>query len=142
MGADRNRPGDAELAAPCGLNCGACRAFVRARDPCPGCRGGDANKPKGRLACAIKNCGELAAGGHRFCVSCAGFPCAELLRLDKRYRTTYGVAPIANLIRIRDHGIESFVAEENEAWRCRECGTRLCMHRPRCDACGHPWRSA
>ncbi|PWB60076.1 MAG: hypothetical protein C3F18_00180 [Nitrosomonadales bacterium] len=55
--------GDTDLIAPCGLNCGLCRAFVRDKNPCPGCRGGDSNKSNACLTCVITHCGELAAGG-------------------------------------------------------------------------------
>ena len=115
---------DALIIAPCGINCSLCRAYMRERQPCPACRGGVDNKSKACLACAIKNCAVLAAGGHRFCFSCEKFPCAKLLRLDHRYRTKYSVSVIENLQRIKAVGVEQFVAEDTTKWSCPQCGSR------------------
>jgi hypothetical protein len=134
------RANDPKIIAPCGVNCSLCRAYIRDRKPCPGCRGGDSHKSNACLTCAIRNCRELAAGGHRFCFSCDNFPCANLLHLEGRYQAQYGVSVIANLERIKAVGVERFVAEEEARWSCPECGSLLCMHRPQCPACGHAWR--
>lgn len=131
---------DVMLIAPCGLHCGLCRAHIRNRRPCPGCRGDDDNKSNACITCAIKNCQHLAAGGHQFCFSCTKFPCPELRHLDHRYRTKYGVSAIANLERIEAVGIKQFVADARDAWSCSKCGTVLCMHKPQCVNCGQPWR--
>jgi hypothetical protein len=131
---------DPQIVAPCGLNCSLCRAYLRDRKPCPGCRGGGTNKSNACLTCAIKNCDELAAGGNQFCSSCDQFPCADLLRLDARYKTRYGVSAIANLERIKAVGVARFVAEEKAKWSCSECGSLLCMHKPQCLHCGHAWQ--
>lgn len=128
--------------APCGINCSLCRAYIREREPCPGCRGGDSNKSNACLTCAIKNCQEFAAGDRQFCHTCDRFPCKELLRLDKRYRTKYGVSVIANLERIKAVGVGRFVAEETAKWSCPECGSLLCMHKPQCPNCGHEWQAS
>jgi hypothetical protein len=142
MSSDQTLLGDTELIAPCGLNCGLCRAFVRDRNPCPGCRGGNIHKSNACVTCVIKNCGELAAGNYRFCFSCAKYPCSDLLHLDDRYRTKYGISVVANLGRIETIGVESFVTEEGAKWLCKKCGSRLCMHKPQCAACGHTWQSS
>jgi hypothetical protein len=131
---------DPMIIAPCGINCSLCRAYIRDRLPCPGCRGVDSHKSNACVACVIKNCEELAAGGHPFCYSCASYPCPVLLHLDKRYRTRYGVSVITNLERIQADGVSCFVAEEATRWSCPECGSRLCMHKPQCVNCGYTWR--
>ena len=125
------------LIAPCGLNCGLCRSFVRNKNPCPGCRVGDSNKSNACLTCVIKHCGDLAAGGHQFCFSCTKFPCTKLLHLDDRYQMKYGISVITNLARIKAIGVESFIAEDDTKWLCPRCGSRLCIHKPRCVSCGH-----
>ena len=130
---------DPLIVAPCGINCSLCRAYVRDRNPCPGCRGGIENKAPTCFNCSIKNCKELATGGYQFCTSCASYPCAKLLHLDLRYRTRYRVSVIANLERIQAVGTDLFVAEEVEKWTCPECGERLCMHKPQCLNCGYTW---
>lgn len=135
------RAGDATLIAPCGLNCSLCRSFIRDRRPCPGCREDGGHKSHACLTCAIKNCKDRAAGGHQFCFSCVKYPCADLLHLDGRYRTKYGVSVIENLERIRAVGVTSFVAEETIRWSCPACGSRLCMHKPQGVNCGHAWQA-
>ena len=130
---------DPLIIAPYGINCSLCRAYMRDRRPCPGCRGSETHKSNACLNCVIKNCAELAAGDHQFCYSCAQYPCAELLRLDTRYRTRYGVSVIANLESIRADGVGSFVEEEATRWTCQQCGARLCIHKPQCVNCGRPW---
>ena len=125
------------LIAPCGLNCGVCRAYIRKNNPCPGCRAGDARKPVRRVRCAIKTCPRLAASRQRFCDSCKVFPCGDVQRLEKRYRTRYGVSPIANLQRIKAVGVRRFGAEEKRRWQCATCRGTLCMHEALCRACGY-----
>ena len=132
---------DPQIIAPCGLNCSLCRAYIRERNPCPGCHGSEIKKSNACLTCAIKNCEELAAGGHQFCSSCDKFPCAELLQLDARYKAKYGVSAIGNLEHIKAIGVERFIAEETAKWSCSECGSLLCMHKPQCLNCGHMWQS-
>ena len=128
------------IIAPCGFNCSLCRAYIRERQPCPGCRQGDINKSHSCLTCVISNCKERAADGHEFCFSCAKYPCADLLHIDERYRTKYGVSFIDNQERIRKVGVKKFVAEEIKKWACPECGTRLCVHQPQCVNCGYVWQ--
>lgn len=131
-----------QILAPCGLNCSLCRAYVRAHNPCPGCRGGDDNKSTACLTCAIKNCKDLADGGHLFCSTCEKFPCAELVHLDARYKSKYGVSAIGNLEQIKAMGVEQFLDQETTKWSCSTCGELLCMHSPQCLNCGHRWKNA
>lgn len=131
---------DPNIIAPCGINCSLCRAFLRDRKPCPGCRSGESNKSNDCLTCVIKNCKELAASRHPFCSLCAKYPCAELRHLDARYQTRYAVSIIENLARVQAIGVERFLAEEATRWSCPKCGSHLCMHRPLCINCGHLWQ--
>ena len=135
------QPDDPQIIAPCGLNCSLCRAYVRERNRCPGCRGDAINKSNACLTCAIKNCEALASGCHQFCSSCDKFPCAELLHLDARYKAKFGVSPIGNIEHIKTIGVQRFVAEEAAKWSCSECGSLLCMHKPQCLNCGHAWQA-
>jgi hypothetical protein len=131
---------DPLIIAPCGLNCSLCRAYIRNRGTCPGCRGADSHKANACVTCAIKTCEELASGGYQFCYSCSRVPCPVLLHLDNRYRTRYSVSVLANLERIQAVGVRRFIAEEATRWSCPECGFRLCMHKPQCINCGHTWQ--
>jgi hypothetical protein len=128
-----------KLIAPCGMNCRLCRAYVRERNRCPGCRADDAEKPKTRVVCKVKTCDRIASGQTKYCFSCDTFPCARLKQLDKRYRTKYGMSMIENLENIRESGIRRFVENEKRRWTCPDCGEIICVHSPQCLSCGHKW---
>jgi hypothetical protein len=130
---------ETRLIAPCGLNCGLCRAHGRARNPCRGCRVAKGTISNTPTTCAIRNCKELTGGNHRFCTTCPEFPCTDLLHLARRYRANYRVNIIANLLQIESIGINRFFTEETVKWSCPRCGTLLCMHKARCPQCGHAW---
>lgn len=128
------------LIAPCGMNCRLCRAYVRDKNACPGCRGGDSSKSKSCIACQIKNCEKIVSGRIKYCFGCDSFPCARLNHLDKRYRTKYGMSMIENLHTVRSLGIRRFIENEKKKWACPECGGLLCVHKSECIYCQHVWR--
>jgi len=128
------------LIAPCGMNCRLCYAYIRGKNHCPGCQGDDAHKSKSCVECRIKNCVNLVNRTVKYCFSCAGYPCARLKRLDKRYRSKYGMSMIDNLEMIKNRGIRHFIRNEMERWTCPECGETLCVHKPQCLSCGQSWR--
>ena len=113
---------------------------MRERNACCGCRRNMGTESDYRLTCRIKNCEQIADGKAKYCFRCDRFPCAVLKRLDKRYRTKYGMSMIENLERIRDMGIRRFIRGEKEKWACRQCGALICVHKPQCPSCGHAWR--
>ena len=128
------------LIAPCGMNCRLCRAYVRDKNACPGCRGDDSSKSKSCIACHIRNCGKIARGRIKYCFGCDNFPCARLNHLDMRYRTKYGMSMIENLNAVRRLGIRHFIENEKKRWACPECGGLLCVHKSECMYCQHVWR--
>jgi hypothetical protein len=130
---------DAALIAPCGMNCGLCRGYVRAKNPCPGCGGDDGAKPGYCVTCRIKTCEHIAGDASAFCFECESFPCARLRQLDKRYRTKYGMSMLDNLREIQEAGTEAFIAAEKRKWTCPDCGSLLCVHHPHCGHCGRAW---
>jgi hypothetical protein len=111
------------LIAPCGMNCGICKAYLRQRNSCHGCHGAQENKPTTRVNCRMRVC-EKRSG--KFCCHCPEFPCEKLRNFDKRYRTKYGMSEIENLEYIRDNGIREFVAAERKKW-ISETGV-FCVH--------------
>ncbi len=121
------------LIAPCGMNCGLCRAFLRSRNRCPGCRGDDRGKPKTRVGCRIKTCRKRVGGD--FCFECSSFPCEPLCALDKRYRTKYGMSMIDNLKSMAVDGVARFIEREKLRWACPGCGATLCVHEASCLVC-------
>ncbi len=133
-------PFDSSLIAPCGMNCRLCYAYVRDRNVCPGCRGEDPSKPKYCVVCRIKTCEKMAGDGRGFCFGCDTFPCARLKRLDKRYRTKYGMSMIENLGMIESSGMDRFLQAERERRTCPECGGVICVHKAECPSCGRAWR--
>jgi hypothetical protein len=128
------------LIAPCGMNCGLCRAYARDKNACPGCRGEDSLKTKVRVACKIKNCEKIVPGKVSYCSSCDSFPCAVLNHLDNRYRTKYAMSMIDNLQNIKEFGIRDFIKKETERWACPGCGETICVHKESCISCGYKWR--
>ncbi|MBZ5499786.1 MAG: DUF3795 domain-containing protein [Acidobacteriia bacterium] len=101
------------LIAPCGMNCGICRAFLREHNRCHGCNDAELNKPKTRVNCRLRICDKR---GGKFCCHCPEFPCDRLRHLDHRYRTKYGMSQIENLERIWDKGIRKFLEAERKRW--------------------------
>lgn len=110
------------LIAPCGIDCGICLHFLRAKNKCPGCFTGRKvnNKP---IKCPTRLCKKRKG---EFCFSCDTFPCERIKRLDKRYRERYGMSEIENLEFIRDKGIDNFIKNECQKWQSSK-GT-LCIH--------------
>ncbi len=128
------------LIAPCGMNCGLCRGYQRTRNPCPGCRADDRGKPKTRTACRIKIYAASRGARRNSCAGCPKLPCFWLTRLDRRYRTKYGMSMIDNLRSIEAAGLRAFVEREKTRWACPGCGQMLCVHQAACPGCGRPWR--
>lgn len=128
------------LIAPCGMNCRLCIAYIREKNPCPGCRCDNRVKPKTRFTCRIKTCDKLKVGTAKYCFTCDLFPCGRLKHLDKRYRTKYGMSMIDNLAQIQKTGIRRFIKNELKKWACPECGELLCVHKPQCLCCSRSWR--
>ncbi len=95
------------------MNCGICRAFLREKDPCHGCRHAEKNMPVTRANCKMRTCTKRTGS---FCCQCPEFPCDRLRIMDKRYRTKYGMSEIENLEIIRKEGIRKFVAAERKRW--------------------------
>ena len=126
------------LIAPCGINCSICRAYLRERNPCPGCRGNNTVKPKTRVNCKIKTCTIFTDEEKTFCYQCKDFPCQILEKLDDRYRKRYHMSVLENLEEIRDSGIEKFLENEKIRWTCTQCKGIICVHDGRCSQCGEP----
>jgi hypothetical protein len=134
------RPSNKEyLIAPCGMNCSLCSAYLRLRNPCPGCRRLNSGSAKGCIACRIRLCHAQRVGEGRFCVKCESFPCERIRHMDKRYRTKYGMSIVENLRAIGTGGVRQFVKQERAKWRCPQCGETLCVHKPTCVFCDRPW---
>ena len=122
-----------ELIAPCGMNCCICIAFLREKNKCTGCRGSDKNKTITITQCKIRTCSKLNSN---FCYDCKDFPCGNLNHLDKRYKTKYHMSMIENLKFMQTNGISQFLKQEEERWKCPDCGKVICCHNGICYSCG------
>ena len=124
------------MIAPCGMNCALCSGYLRDKKLCAGCRSDGADMTGYCKKCIIRNCEKLKIAKRPYCFECDTYPCARLKRLDKRYRSRYGMSMLDNLAYIRDSGIRKFVQKEKERWTCRRCGSIVSVHRNECLYCG------
>ncbi len=124
-----------QIVAPCGINCSLCLAFQRDKNSCCGCWGPDDQKPLSCVHCIIKNCEYLAATQSKFCYECIKYPCARIKQLNKRYSTKYNVSIADNQQTIKNRGLEAFILQDTEKWKCPQCGGSICMHRGFCLKC-------
>lgn len=129
-----------ELIAPCGMNCALCASFLAYSygipkkagrvSHCAGCR------PRDKQCAFIKKrCTRLARKEIDFCFECGRKPCPDLLRVDKLYRTRYGMSPVANLEFIRTKGMAAFLKHQKKEHACPECGGLVCVHNGKCYTC-------
>lgn len=127
-----------ELIAPCGANCGICVAHFgytsegkKRKRICSGCR-----SRKSLCAFIKKKCLKLASNQIEYCFECSSFPCEDLRALDRRYTEAFGMSMIGNLNYIKENGIEQFLKNEQERWKCPNCGSIICVHNKVCYTCG------
>lgn len=133
---------DNNLAAPCGIYCGMCRAFlVKKKDQleqrgfkqgCDGCR----IRFK-KCAFIRRDCPPLLKKEIDFCYECENFPCQNLKKIDKTYRERYSVNLIGNLKRIEEIGVQKWLQEQGKLYTCPECGGEICVHDAECYDCGY-----
>ena len=122
--------------APCGINCGTCRAHLRDRNKCPGCMSPSGPRLNSCLKCPIRNCDLLEKTTSKFCYECISFPCQRVKHIDKRYQTKYKTGLIENLQTISSTGISDYLQKESTRWTCSICGSVLSVHSPNCLKCG------
>ena len=130
-----------DLIAPCGMNCGICKAYLaysrgvpQERDKvthCAGCL------PRGKNCYVKRGCRNPAKKNMRFCFECDQMPCKNLDRLDRRYREHYGMSMVENLKQIKTQGIEDFLKSQEAKSKCPECGDVVSVHDRKCYSCGH-----
>ena len=126
------------MIAPCGMNCSICVAYFgyridgeRRKSTCSGCR-----PDKRKCAFIIKRCKYIPKEEVEFCFECVEFPCDNLRKLDKRYRTRFDMSMIENLEFIKENGMDKFLKQQEERYKCPECGGVICVHNGKCYSCG------
>jgi len=133
-------PKPADLVAPCGMNCAICKAYIalthdvpRARGKvtyCAGC------KPRAKNCYIKRNCKKLTHNEIQFCFECNDMPCKNLSHLDKRYRERYAMSMVENQKTLKNKGIDGFLKNQAEKYRCPSCGDMVCVHDHKCYGCG------
>jgi hypothetical protein len=129
-----------ELIAPCGMNCVICSGYLASKYDvkakgikmpyCIGCRPRDK-----KCAFLKKRCTFLLKGKLQYCYECDDFPCSNLRRLDKRYRSNFRMSMIENSKFIKENGMTLFLQQEADKWKCPECGAEICCHNGICFNC-------
>ncbi|MDD1768889.1 MAG: DUF3795 domain-containing protein [Methanomassiliicoccales archaeon] len=139
-----------ELAAYCGLYCGSCETFRAWKDKdaallmkeaeesgrpveeirCDGCKSSDVIF--WCRQCKIKDC--AVGRGFQFCSECGDFPCRFVLEFEASRLHHEGV--ISELRRIREIGVDEWLAGQDRKWRCPSCSGRITFYDERCRDCG------
>jgi len=136
-----NKEFTADLIAPCGINCGLCKAYLAySREVpykkgevyhCTGCRVRDK-----KCAFIKRDCEKLRKKQISYCFECQDMPCERLSKLDRLYTSHYGISPIENQKLIKEKGMDEFLKTEKEKHKCPSCGDVVSMHNGKCYACG------
>jgi hypothetical protein len=131
---------DPALIAPCGMNCALCAGYLALKNDlkskgirminCAGCR------PRNKKCAFLKgHCSKLSKGELTFCFECDSFPCERLKTIDNRYRSRYRMSMIENLNLIKENGMEKFLENQEETWKCQNCGEVISCHNGLCFKC-------
>jgi hypothetical protein len=62
-------------------------------------------------------------------------PCEKLAHLDKRYRLRYGMSMVENLKELKAKGMDEFLKNQQEKYRCPKCGGVVSVHDGKCYSC-------
>ena len=126
-----------KLIAPCGMNCRICIAFFgytmsgkKRKMKCIGCN------PSGKSCAHLKKyCKKLTKKEIEYCYECNDFPCKQIQKLDDKYRKRFDYSTIYNLRYIKEKGIEKFLENQEEEYKCPKCGGIICVHNGNCYFC-------
>ncbi len=151
------------LVAVCGLYCGACRLYrawaddnhtvleevhqrMSARAPvtmddlhCDGCLAHGRLTPYCR-ECQMRRCAEAKPGVSR-CSDCPDFPCPTITAFNND-GLRHHAEVLDNIRHLHAIGVEAWLKEQAERWRCLQCGTPVDWYARTCFHCGatQPYR--
>jgi hypothetical protein len=131
-----------KYATYCGLYCGACIGRILSEQkegdstslhlknedndtPCSGCGSSELSD------CEFVQCNKNH--GTECCAFCPEFPCSLLIKFLDEWEHHKDV--IDNLRRIKEIGMENWLKEQKEIWKCRSCGSRTKWYQKRCSVC-------
>ena len=132
-----------EIVAPCGINCGVCKAYLayvhevpRQRNRvthCAGCR------PRAKNCYIKRGCKtkKLTRGKIPSCSQCDMMPCEKLAYLDRRYRTHYSLSLVENLKTLEEKGMDEFLRLQEEKHSCPVCGDVVSVYYGKCYGCDY-----
>jgi hypothetical protein len=140
--------GKEQLAATCGIYCGACLSYmakhsedtsIKRPNPwgnCDGCLSG------GQLAahcqkCSIRLCA-LDKPDVTRCCDCGELPCSRITNLIKQGNYPHRQEYLPNLEKINEMGVQEWVVYEEERWRCPKCRLPMSWYDEKCARCGEP----
>jgi len=86
------------------------------------------------VRCVIVKCEKRTQNEWITCASCDK-PCRRLKNLDDKYRSKYHMSMLENLSTIKKIGMQHFLQQQQEKYRCYNCGATLCVHRNECPSC-------
>ncbi len=129
--------------AYCGLYCGACSSMIahekacgekRAEGvlisdtelPCPGC---DSDYQKN---CEFVQCNQRYQTNS--CALCSEYPCEMIVKFKDDEWEHHQVV-LNSLNRIKEVGEEEWLKEQEDYWKCPECGSRTIWYQKECTNC-------
>ena len=128
-----------ELIAPCGMNCGICKAYLSYSRGIPKQRGKVTHCsgciPRDKLCFIKRGCKKLRQGEIRLCFECEDLPCENVDRIDRRYRNRYGMSMVENLREIQATSLGLFIEKQETKYRCPSCGDTISVHDQKCYSC-------
>ncbi len=103
---------------------------------CDGCLSG------GMLAehcqtCEIRLCAANKQDNSR-CSECKELPCHRITSLMMMGNYLHRDEYLPNLGKIREMGVQEWVENEEERWRCPQCGLPMSWYDTECAGCGEP----
>jgi len=90
-----------------------------------------------RTMCRIKPCARDK--GVEFCINCDHFPCnfyaQNKSKFDQIPTLRHGGVMLKNQKYIKEHGVEKWLEEQKEKWKCPECDTDFAWYTDECKVC-------
>jgi len=130
-----------DLIAPCGMNCAICKNYLSYTHGVPTKRGKVSHckgcVPRAKNCYIKRGCPKLSKHQLKSCSQCDTAPCKNFAHLDKRYRERYSMSMVENLKTINAKGMDGFLAEQTQKYRCPSCGGVVSVHDKKCYTCGY-----
>lgn len=113
----KKKTGEIQLAAPCGLYCGACIDYLVYKN-CHGCgcRCGTCAASEHHTRCELYKC-SATHKHHVTCAKCADFPCSMLIQFCFNPVWLHHLPILENLRRQKAVGTEKWLEEQKEIWK-------------------------